>query len=55
MASYLGWALASISKAVADLNATVSGALSDMSDCYLEVTQLSSDLVTLPGFVGLIV
>jgi hypothetical protein len=55
MASYLDWAVAAIAKAVADLNTTVSGAPSDMSDSYLEVTRLSSDLVTLSGFVGQIV
>jgi hypothetical protein len=55
MASYLDWAVAGIAKAVADLNTKVSGAPSDMSDSYLEVTRLSSDLVTLSGFVGKIV
>jgi hypothetical protein len=47
--------VAAIAKAVADLNTTVSGAPSDMSDSYLEVTRLSSDLVTLSAFVGQIV
>jgi hypothetical protein len=48
MASYLDWAVAAIPKAVVDHNTTVSEAPS-------EVTRLSSDLVTLSGFVGQIV
>jgi hypothetical protein len=50
MASNLDWAVAAIDKAVVDLNTTVYGAASDMSDSYLEVTRHSSDLVILSGF-----
>jgi hypothetical protein len=47
--------VASIAKAVSDLKNIVSQAPSDMSDSYLEVARLSSDLVTLSGFDGQIV